>query len=787
MTDRWRRWWTLPVVSAAQLLVVLDGTIVNIALPSAQHALGMSDASRHWVITAYALAFGGLLLIGGRVSGALGHRRTFMIGLAGFAAASALAGAAAGPEMLIATRALQGVFAAALAPAGLSLLTTTFAEGRDRGRAFGVFAAVGAAGSAVGLVLGGLLTEYTSWRWCLFINVPIALIALLGSAVVPRDRPTRVAGRLDVPGALLSAAAFVAVVYAFSQAEHLGWASPTVLALLLGGLLLLAAFVVVERRAAEPLLPMRVLAHRARAGAFVAITLMFVAMFGFYLFMSYYTQAILGYSPVQAGLTLIINALAALLGATLVAGKLHGRVPPAALIVAGLLAAAAGMLILTDLAAQSAHVLPLYLAPALVLTGLGLGCVMPPTAGLATENVRPHDIGAASATYNAAQQLGAALGTALLNTIAISAASSYAVATVDPAPAAASVHGYTVALAVGCGILVAAACVTASLIGIRRKSVEGKENVGFVPVIDLSDRHSADGRRALAAAIGKACADSGFFTIVGHGVPQLLVDRMYATTKAFFELPDAEKDRVASRPGYSGFRRSGGTTAQSLDQKTPPDLCEAFGVHVTGELSDPERAQLGDYWASWKLANNWPNEPTDFRATWHEYMAVMAQLSGDLLHLFARALDLDEDFFDDKFDNHVSSLTANYYYPQLEPPLPGQLRRGPHTDFGVLTVLYQEDNLGGLQVRSRDGEWCDVPAVPGSFVVNIGDLMALWTGGRWVSTLHRVVNPERGSMSSRLSVPFFFQPNHDAPVEALDVTAGEWISTKMQKLFAPAS
>jgi isopenicillin N synthase-like dioxygenase len=310
---------------------------------------------------------------------------------------------------------------------------------------------------------------------------------------------------------------------------------------------------------------------------------------------------------------------------------------------------------------------------------------------------------------------------------------------------------------------------------------------GFVPVIDLSERSSPDGRRALAVAIGKACEESGFFTVVGHGVPQALVDRMYATTKAFFELPDSEKDAVASRPGFSGFRRSGGTTAQSLDRKTPPDLCEAFGVHVTGELSEAERAKLGDYWASWKLANLWPDEPADFEATWHEYMAVMTQLSGDLLHLFALALDLDESFFDDRFDEHTSSLTANYYYPQLESPLPGQLRRGPHTDFGALTVLYQEDNLGGLQVRSRSGEWCDVPAIPGSFVVNIGDLMAMWTGGRWVSTLHRVVNPERGSTSSRLSIPFFCQPNHDAPIETTDVTAGEWISTKMQKLFAPAS
>ncbi|WUH99199.1 MFS transporter [Spirillospora sp. NBC_00431] len=466
-----RRWWTLAVVSTAQLLVVLDGTIVNIALPSAQAALGMSDTSRQWAITAYALAFGGLLLIGGRVGSAIGHRRTFVIGLAGFAASSALGGAAANPEMLFAARALQGLFAAALAPAGMSLLAITFTEGRERGRAFGVFGAVGAAGSAVGLIAGGTLTEYAGWRWCLFINVPIALVAMLATTFVRRDAPThalgRGGGRLDVPGALLSAAGFAAVVYAFNEAEPRGWSSPLVVALLVTGVLLLAAFVAVETRSSSPLLPMRVLAHRARAGAFVSITLMFVAMFGFYLFMSYYVQGVLGYSPIEAGLTLIINALAALVSSTFIAGKLHGRVPPAALILPGLIIAAAGMLLLTRLTPQSTDVLSLYLTPALILTGLGLGCVIPATAALATVDVGHQDIGAASAAYNASQQLGAALGTALLNTIATSAAASHLATSRDATPVAASVHGYTTALAVASVILIAAACVAAPLTASR--------------------------------------------------------------------------------------------------------------------------------------------------------------------------------------------------------------------------------------------------------------------------------------------------------------------------------
>ncbi|MGW6460771.1 isopenicillin N synthase family dioxygenase, partial [Streptomyces sp. NPDC055078] len=288
-----------------------------------------------------------------------------------------------------------------------------------------------------------------------------------------------------------------------------------------------------------------------------------------------------------------------------------------------------------------------------------------------------------------------------------------------------------------------------------------------VPVIDLSPRDSAEGRAAVARAIGAACEGSGFFTVVGHGVSQDLIDRMYTVTNGFFELPDREKDTVANRPGVSGFRRMGGTTARSLDNETPPDLCEAFGVHVTGELSERERAGLGDPWATWTLANVWPDSPAGFKAVWQEYLSAMEELSADLMRQFALALELDERFFEDRFDHHVSSLTANYYYPQTEPPLPGQLRRGAHTDFGSLTVLYQEDDLGGLQVLRNDGTWRDVAAVPGGFVVNIGDLMALWTGGRWVSTMHRVVNPERGNTSSRLSLPFYYLPNHNASIEPL--------------------
>ncbi|UZJ30957.1 MFS transporter [Streptomyces endophytica] len=277
----------------------------------------------------------------------------------------------------------------------------------------------------------------------------------------PRRRPARHPGRIAQRRGLRRRG----LCLRRSRTARLGF--PAGAGPMAAGVLLLAGFAVVEVRASRPLLPMRLLLHRARAGAFLSITLMFVAMFGFYLFMSYYTQTVLGYSPVQAGLTLIINALAALLGSTFIAGKLHGRVVPAALILAGLIAAAVGMLILTRLTPQSTDVLPLHLVPALVLTGIGLGCVIPPTAGLATAGVTGHDIGAASAAYNASQQLGAALGTALLNTIAAGTTATYLASARHATSTAASVHGYTTALTVGFGILLVAACVTAPLIVTR--------------------------------------------------------------------------------------------------------------------------------------------------------------------------------------------------------------------------------------------------------------------------------------------------------------------------------
>ncbi|MEU5340566.1 MULTISPECIES: MFS transporter [unclassified Streptomyces] len=460
-----RRWWTLPVVSVAQLMVVLDATIVNIALPSAQQELGMTDTDRHWVITAYALAFGGLLLLGGRVCGALGHRRSFTIGLVGFALASGLGGAAENAGTLFAARAGQGVFAALLAPAALSLLILTFTDGRERGKAFGVFAGVGAGGAALGVVAGGLLTEYADWRWCLYINIPMAVIALAGVPLIMRDRPSGDLRNVDVPGVLLSAAGLVALVYGFTQAEPNGWDDPKVLGLLVGGVLMLSLFVLVEAKSRFPLLPLHILAHRARGTAFVSVCVMFIAMFGFYLFVSYYTQTILGYSPVKAGMTLLVNAVSTTIGAMLIAGKLHRRVAPNVLIAGSLLSSAAGMLILTQLEVDSSQVFLVYLTPSMILTGLGLGCLLAAATNMATAALDPMEAGVASAAYNTVQQVGAAFGTALLNSIATSATASY----LDDHGAgpsavnAGTVHGYTVALWVAFGVLVLGAALVGLL------------------------------------------------------------------------------------------------------------------------------------------------------------------------------------------------------------------------------------------------------------------------------------------------------------------------------------
>jgi EmrB/QacA subfamily drug resistance transporter len=459
-----RRWLALAFVSLAQLMVALDATVINIALPSAQRSLHITDPQRQWVITAYTLAFGSLLLLGGRLADTLGRKRTFLAGLVGFAAASAAGGAAPDFAILVAARAVQGAFAALLAPTVLSLLALTFTEARERAKAFAVFGAIAGTGGAAGLLLGGVLTEAVSWRWCLFVNLPVAAVALAGGWVFLPAVAARRDARFDLPGVLTVTAGLVALVYGFSQAAAHGWASAEVVASLAAGAVLIAAFGVIESRAASPILPLRILADRNRGGSYLTVALSVIGMYGLFLLLSYYFQAVRGYSPARAGVAFLPLSAAVLLGSTVVARKLLPLVRPRLLIVPGLLVGTAGMATLTRLGPGSgylAHVLPGEL-----LLGLGMGCVFVPAISLATSGVGPRDAGVASAVANTSQQIGASLGVALLNTIAAGATAAYLASGARGTPSLAQglVHGYTTAAAWAAGALAVAAVLAGLLI-----------------------------------------------------------------------------------------------------------------------------------------------------------------------------------------------------------------------------------------------------------------------------------------------------------------------------------
>jgi EmrB/QacA subfamily drug resistance transporter len=436
-------------------MIVLDITVMNIALPSAQNALHFSDADRQWVITAYALAFGSLLLFGGRLGDLFGRKMTFLIGLTGFAVASAVGGASVSFVMLIVARACQGAFGALLAPTALSVLTTTFSDPRERGRAFGVYGAIAGGGGLVGLLLGGVLTEYLSWRWCLYINLLFAAVAAAGAAVLlPRARPSGGRAQLDVLGVLLVAGSMFCLVYGLANAATHSWHAPSAWGFLAAGGVLLVAFAAWQFRAVSPLLPPRVVLDRNRGGAFLTILIVGAAMFGLFLFLTYYLQTILGLSPVATGLAFLPAIAMLILFGQVSNIVLMPRIGPRPLVAVGLLIAAAGMAWLTRISVHSSYVWAV-LGPLLV-TGVGLGTTVPAAINTGTFGMAPRDAGVASATINVGQQLGGSTGTALLNTIATSAAAAYvaghagSAAAASPAgrgalQAAAAVHGYTTA------------------------------------------------------------------------------------------------------------------------------------------------------------------------------------------------------------------------------------------------------------------------------------------------------------------------------------------------------
>ncbi|MFE6895122.1 DHA2 family efflux MFS transporter permease subunit [Streptomyces sp. NPDC057694] len=417
------RWYVLVVIATAQLMVMLDGTIVQIALPSVQQSLHMSDANRQWMITAYALAFGGLLLIGGRLADRYGRGRTFLVGLIGFALVSAIGGAAPNTETLIAARALQGVFAAILSPATVSLLTTSFTETKDRAKAFGLFSGIVGSGAAIGLIIGGVLTEYAGWRWCLYVNVPIAIaVTALGIATLPRDRGHRDIN-LDMIGAVLGCLGPVALVYGLSEAPERGWNSPLVVGLLTASVVLIGAFLFSQTRIRQPLLPLRVVVERTRAGAFLGAALLNFGMLGISLFATYHLQLVMHYKPLKAGLAFLPMVGAVMVVATQVVARVMGRIPTRWLVGPGLAFTAAGVWMFTTLSEDSSYLFGVL--PAWLLLGIGMGLSYSPTTHASLAGVAERDSGAVSAFQTTARQIGGAIGLALSNTLAASAAASY--------------------------------------------------------------------------------------------------------------------------------------------------------------------------------------------------------------------------------------------------------------------------------------------------------------------------------------------------------------------------
>ena len=465
-----RRWLILGVIGLAQLMVILDLTVMNIALPSAQNALHFTTADRQWVITAYTLAFGSLLLLGGRLADLLGRKVTFLTGLVGFAGVSAIGGASVNFAMLVTARACQGAFAALLVPSALSLLTTTFTEPKDRGKAFGIYGAIAGAGGAIGLLLGGALTEYLSWRWTLYVNLIFAGAAFTGGAMLLKRQPSPVKPRLDVPGVVLVSSGVFCLVYGFSNAATHNWHTPSTWGFLAAGVVLLVMFAAWQARAAHPLLPPRVVLDRNRGGAYLSFFIGAAGMFGIFLFLTYYLQQTLAYSPLVTGVAFLPLSGCLILMANLSTIVLMPRFGPKPLVACGMLAAAGGAAWLAQLGPHTGYAAGV-LGP-LTLTGIGLGLLIAPVINTGTFGVAPQDAGVASATVTVGQMLGGSVGTSLLNTVFAAAVTSYITAHLAAArligrPALAGLaltHGYDTAFWWIAGIFAGGAVVGGALL-----------------------------------------------------------------------------------------------------------------------------------------------------------------------------------------------------------------------------------------------------------------------------------------------------------------------------------
>jgi EmrB/QacA subfamily drug resistance transporter len=465
------RWRTLFVVAISQLMLILDSSIMNIAIPSAKIDLGISDANQQWIITAYTLAFGSLLLLGGRIGDFMGRKRIFIIGLLGFAGASALGGIATSQELLFAARALQGVFGALLAPAALAIISVTFTVPKERAKAFGVFGAISGGGAAIGLIVGGVLTEYTSWRWCLGVNTPIAILAAILAAKFFHESKASGDHSYDVPGVLTATAGLFSLTYGFNEAARKGWSDSMTLTFLVLALLLLITFVIIESKVANPLMPMRVLTERNRGGSYLGSLIVGAGLFSMFLFLGLYLQVILGYTPLRSGFAFLPFSVGIIIFAG-VASQLLPKIGPKPLMVPGLVFAGIGLLMLTRITPETAYAT--HVLPSLLIMSSGMALVFIPLTSTSLHGVSGRDTGVASAMVNTSQQIGGSLGVALLNTIAATAATSYAATHTELGKLVqpfAVTHGFTTAFKFSAVLLFTGAIVLFFFINIGKESL----------------------------------------------------------------------------------------------------------------------------------------------------------------------------------------------------------------------------------------------------------------------------------------------------------------------------
>jgi len=473
------RWRTLFVVAISQLMIVLDSSIMNIAIPSAKVDLGITDANQQWVITAYTLAFGSLLLLGGRIGDYMGRKKIFLIGLVGFAAASALGGIASTQGLLFASRALQGVFAALLAPAALAIISVTFTVPTERAKAFGVIGAISGGGAAIGLILGGTLTEYASWRWCLGVNTPIAIVAALLAIKFVHESKASGDNSYDIPGVVTATAGLFSLTYGFNEAATKGWSSTTTISFLVAAVVLLIIFVAIESKVANPLMPLRVVTERNRGGSYLGSLVVGAGLFSMFLFLGLYLQVILGYSPLKSGFAFLPFTAGIIIFAG-IASQLLPKFGPRALMVPGLVAAGVGLLLMTRITPDTSYTT--HVLPSLLIMSSGMALVFIPLTSTSLHAVSSHDTGVASAMLNTSQQVGGSLGTALLNTIAATATTSYITANSalgERLPAFATTHGFVVAFRWSAVLLFVGAIVLYFFINVGKDSLVETEGAGL--------------------------------------------------------------------------------------------------------------------------------------------------------------------------------------------------------------------------------------------------------------------------------------------------------------------